>query len=95
MRHNSISRKPQVCLFLPLVKTQAPFLILVVCYESCVAAMGAAFFVRGFGCALFIWEADAKEKAYLIETLFDRINEATRWRKNCWTYMPTVRASGL
>ena len=38
-----------------LIKTQAHFSIPLLCVKSCVAQASRVFFVRGFGCALFVF----------------------------------------
>ena len=38
-----------------LIKTQAHFSIPLLCVKTCVAQASRVFFVRGFGCALFVF----------------------------------------
>ena len=46
---------PQYRVAFFLIKTQAHFSIPLLCVKTCVAQASRVFFVRGFGCALFVF----------------------------------------
>ena len=84
MRHNLILSHNflQVCNFINMVKMHAPFLILAVGENNCVAAIGDAFFVRSFGCALLFFAIFTNPFMHTIFLMEDNMDNNTNAEKS-------------